>query len=67
MSCWESALRFWLSAGNSGCVCGCSVGAWIKGHLFLGSPFNQYIAKVKLPENVVKSVKGTEAKEDQLI
>ncbi|XP_037716293.1 adipocyte plasma membrane-associated protein-like [Drosophila subpulchrella] len=39
----------------------------IKGHLYLGSPFNQFISKVKLPEDVVKSAKGTEAKEDQLI
>ncbi|XP_017008501.2 adipocyte plasma membrane-associated protein Hemomucin isoform X1 [Drosophila takahashii] len=39
----------------------------IKGDLYLGSPFNQYIAKVKLPDYVAKSVKETKTNEDQLI
>jgi len=30
----------------------------VKGHLYLGSPFNHYVAKVKLPEEGLKSVKG---------
>ncbi|XP_033167857.1 adipocyte plasma membrane-associated protein [Drosophila mauritiana] len=30
----------------------------VKGHLYLGSPVNHYVAKVKLPDEGLKSVKG---------